>query len=217
MNRIFLLLIITLLAACASNQPYQLGNMGEDGLSNVEDTSFNELAIRPDRQFSQYKKLIIEPISVAYSDRRRPSNRLNLGPEDFQLDEKELKIFNKQFVRAFERQWAKKLGWELTDQPGEDVVILRANVTDFYLYASIKNDNVQPTRTFANESSRMVLNLQLIDSQTGEVILRSKDKKTTGWPNSDISTMRVLNSVRYWSDAYQAFTQWASTLSPYLT
>jgi len=216
MNKLIPLLILTLITACSSFS-HQLGEVADDGLANLKDTEFDELAIRPARSLSQYKKMIIEPITVEYDDQRRPNSRLNLRPEDFQFDERELKIFHRQFVKAIERQWSKKLGWEIASQPGADVVIVRASVTDLYLFASIKNNNVLPTHTFANESSRMVLNLQLVDSQSGDVLLRSKDKKTTGWPNTDITTMRKLDSVRYWNDAYQAFLQWASLLSSYMT
>ena len=217
MNRLILPLIIIInLAACTSTKPYQLGTVGEDGLAAVTNATLDEVAIRPDRQFSQYKKVIIKPISISYAKQRRGYDALNRGPEDFQLDEKELEIFNRQYVKAFKSQWAESLGWEVTEQPGSDVVILRAEITDFYLFASIKNNTVLPNQTFANETSKMVLNLELVDSQSGEVLLRSKDKKTTGWVNSTLSTFRPVNSVRYWSDAYQAFRQWATSLSPYL-
>lgn len=216
MNRFVLLLSITLLTACTSTTPYQLGPVGKDGLASVEKSTFDELAIHPQKQFRQYKKMLIEPINVSFSERRRSTDNLNRRQEDFQFDEKELSIFNRQFSKAVTKRWGDALGWEPTDQPGPDVIIVRAAVTDLYLFASIKNDLIQPTYTLTNESSTMVLSVQLVDSQTGEVLLRSKDKKTTGQIDTGISNMTRLNSVKYWSDAYQTFSQWAGALSKYL-
>ncbi|MBN4055164.1 DUF3313 family protein [bacterium AH-315-K03] len=217
MNKLILLLWVAIsFTACTSIEPYSLDNIGEDGLALVKNHSLDELAIRPNRPFSQYKKILIEPLSVSYSKQRR-NDSLHRDPEAFQLDKKELEIFNRRFVKAFRSQWENTLGWELSDQAGNDVIIVRATISDFYLYASIKNDNILPTDSFVNESSRMVLNLELIDSISGEVLLRCKDKKTTGWSNSDISTMRRMSSVQYWSDAYMAFRQWATSLSTYLS
>ena len=60
--------------------------------------------------------------------------------EDFQFDEKELAILNKRFSKAVSTVWMDKMGWQLTEEAGANVITVKADISDLYLYASIKND-----------------------------------------------------------------------------
>ena len=201
---------LLVLSACSSTQPVA-GPTNEQGLATVEHNSFEQLLIRPGVDFNQYRKILIEPVTVSYSEQRR-TDSLNRKQSAFEFDDRELELFNKQFVKAVSSQWNKTFGWELTDQPGADVITVKAAVTDLYLYASIKNNEILPHAAATNESSKMVIELSLTDSQSGQLLLQSKGQKTTGWRGNSLDTMRRVSSVRYWNDAYQAFRQWASLL-----
>jgi hypothetical protein len=209
--RIVITSLLLLLGACATQTP-ELGPVNDQGLSPVTNSSFDELLIRPGANFSQYNKIKIEPVSVSYDDQRR-TDSLNRHKDAFEFNEKELALFNQQFIKAFSDQWLQSFGWELTDETGSGVIVVKAQVTDLYLYASIKNNNVYPTQTITNESSRMEIHLSLIDSQSGEKLLDSQGKKTTGIRGSGVNTMTRISSVRYWGDVHQAFRQWAGQLA----
>jgi hypothetical protein len=211
LSRIAIISWLLLLAACATQTP-ESGPVNEQGLSPITNSNFDELLIRPDANFNQYRKIKIEAVTVSYDDRRR-TDTLNRRKEAFQFDERELAMFNQQFVKAVSSQWQKAFGWELTEETGSDVIVVKAEVTDLYLYASIKNNEIYPTKAATNESSRMVIHLSLLDSQSGEVLLDSQGKKITGLRGSGVNTMTRTSSVRYWSDAHQAFRQWATQLA----
>lgn len=194
------------LAACTSQTP-QPGPVDDRGLTTYSHNAFEKLAIRRTTDFSTYKKIKIDPVTVAYDDTKR-RDLLNRGNEAFQFDDKELEIFNRQFEKGVSTAWKKQFGWEVTNETGSGVILVKAAIVDLYLYGSIKNDEILLHTTITDESSKMVIELTLLDSQNGSVLLESRGKKTTGWHGQ----MTRTSSVSYWSDAYQAFLQWASML-----
>ena len=209
-STLLLLLGSLLLSACSQIPKATLEPQETLGLNPIETKVFDELYIRPGANFTQYKKLYIKPMSISYSDQRRDTSPLYKA-EDFQLDEKEMEYFQAEFVKAITKQWQ----WEITDQPGPDVVSLDIAVNDFYLYGSIKNDLIRPNSTLTYESSKMTLLAKLSDSQSNEQLLISKDKRTTG-RSKGMGPMRRLTPVLYWNDAYHAFNRWAANMSTHI-
>lgn len=205
------LTLLALLAACSQN-PAERGPVTEEGLTTLTQSAFDELAIRANSNFSQYRKFKIEPLTVSYDDTRRYDS-LNRKKSAFEFDERELALFNEQFSKGLSSAWGDRFGWELTEETGADVIVVKATVTEMYLYASIKNNEVLPSKAATNESSRMVINLELVDSQSGEFLLRSSGKKITGLRGTGVGTMTRTSSVRYWSDAFQAFRQWGNLIA----
>ena len=206
LNLIPSVLVILTLTACAHQVP-EPGPLNDQGLTTYSHRAFEELAIQQPIDFSQYKKIKFDPVTVAYDDANR-SDVLNRGVDAFQFDDRELAVFNRQFLKGFSTAWQKQFGWEVTDAVGSDVILVKAAIVDLYLYGSIKNNKPLPGTTITDESSKMVIEVTLLDSQSGKVLLNSRGKKTTGWRGQ----MTRTSSVSYWNDAYQAFLQWASLL-----
>ncbi len=202
--------LLALLTACS--QHAEKGPINDQGLTTLSQKSFDQLAIRSSTDFSQYRKLKIEPVTVSYDETRRYDS-LNRKKSAFEFDERELGLFNEQFSKGISASMGDRFGWELTDESGAEVVVVKATVTDMYLYASIKNNEVLPNKAATNESSRMIINLDLVDGQSGELLLQSSGKKLTGYRGSGVSSMTRTSSVRYWNDAFQAFRQWGNLLA----
>ncbi|MCP3907096.1 MAG: DUF3313 domain-containing protein [Oceanicoccus sp.] len=202
--------LVTLIAACS--QIAERGPVNKQGLTTLNHSTFDQLAIRSGTDFSQYRQLKIEPVTVSYDDSRRYDS-LNRKKSVFEFDERELALFNQQFSKGLSAAWGERFGWKLSEEAGADVIILKATVTDLYLYAAIKNDEILPHKAATHESSRMVIKLDLIDGESGELLLQSSGKKTTGLTGSGVNTMTRVSSVRYWSDAFQAFRQWGHLLA----
>ena len=204
--------LLSLLLAC-SQHPAARGPTNEQGLTTLTHSAFDKLAIRANTDFSQYRQFKIETLTVSYDNTRR-IDLLNRKKSVFEFDQRELALFNKQFSKGLTNAWGKRFGWKLTEETGADVIVVKATITDMYLYASIKNNEVLPNTVFTNENSRMVINLDLVDSQSGELLLQSSGKKTTGLrQGTGINNMTRNSSVRYWSDAFQAFRQWGNLLA----
>ncbi len=183
-----------------------------EGMTAIEHRSFDQLLLKPDTDFSRYTKVKFEPVNVEYSDRRR-FDPVYRDDEDFQFDDKELAQFNKQWVKALTKQWGKSLGWEPTESSGNDVIVVKANITNLYLNAPIKNDEPFSVTHAVHESGHMTINLTLEDSANGDVLLQSSGRKVTGSRHTGPNSLTRMNAVRYWQDAYIAFQQWGSLVA----
>lgn len=206
---LFMILSLILTACASSTQQAST----EDGLSGVK-SSMDQLYIRDGVQFNQYHSIYFEPLNVSYSDQKR-NDSLSRRDEDFQFDDKEMAIFEDKFRTAFSQQWKEQLGWTVAEQPGPNVLRVKATISDLFLYASIKNDARSPNASLANETSKMQLQIELIDNQQ-QAQLRMIDQKYTGRPGSGPSQMTRVSSVSYWSDAQRMFRQTANNLSQFL-
>ena len=207
-----MLAVTTLLLISCANTDQQA--ISADGLTGVN-SPMNELYIRDGSDFGQYRQFYFEPLTVAYSKQKHNDN-LNRREADFQFDNNELAIFEQKFQAGFSQQWQQQLNWSQAEQPSAGVLIVRAAVSDLYLYASIKNDSRSPDVALANETSKMQLQIELVDAANQHVLLRMRDQKTTGQFNSGTQSMMPVTSVSYWHDAQRMFRQTANSLSRYL-
>lgn len=213
------------LAACSSVDQPKLKDYEDEGLDTVHKNSRSELYIRPDIALPLYHKLYIEPITVSYSSQKH-SNSPGFSESDFQFNDNELAKFQQQFNKAIGEVWKRTESHTLLDelnitpdgdeansgeaQVSDDTLIMRISITDLYLYASIKNNKAGRNTTMVNESSKMVINMELIDAKTNAVLIRSKDRRTTGY-SSD--TQRQMSSVSYFNDVYQTSHSWINQLA----
>ncbi|WP_101757573.1 DUF3313 family protein [Oceanicoccus sp. KOV_DT_Chl] len=203
------LLLCMTFSACNSPNP-EFGSPTAQGLTPVTNSSFDQLLIRANIDFNRYRRINIEPLSISYK-KRSAADLSFYREQDFQFDEAERKIFNEQFVKAVSKQWQQQFGWQLTTETGDDVLLVKTDISDLYLTASIKNDKPLRQTTVVNESSSMTIKLQLFDN-SGQILLDSVGEKTTGQRGSGVSTMTRVSSVRYWSDCLQAFRQVATLI-----
>jgi hypothetical protein len=219
-------LILSLaLAACSSLEQQPIKDYEEQGLDTVHKDSRSELYIRPDITIPLYHKLYIEPITVSYSSQKH-SNSPGYVESDFQFDDNELAKFQEQFNKAVSEAWSKaenhivltKLNpiqeGEQTNaakqETNNDTLIMRVSITDLYLYASIKNNKAGRNTALVNESSKMVINMDLLDARTNEVFIRSIDRRTTGYSSG---LERQMSSVSYFNDVHQTFRSWINQLA----
>ncbi|MCP4897177.1 MAG: DUF3313 domain-containing protein [bacterium] len=208
-----LVLGIVLISACASSSdPAIDAEAAELGLEPVSGRGLGSVSVRSGVDFSRYARVKIEPLEVSFDDTPR-SDPMHRRPGEYEFDEEEMDYFNERFVKAVSNVWLKRQGWELTEETGDDVVILQTRIEDLYLHASIKKHRVGPNHALAGETSRMIIHAQLVDGANGDTVMMSRTRKTTGDSTSSPGSMRMVTSVRYWADAHIAFEQWASSMA----
>ena len=84
---------------------------------------------------------------------------------------------------------------------------------ELYLFGTIKNNKVQPSRVLTSESSRMTLVAELRDAG-GRLLLSSSDQVVTGERDRAPADMLPLNSVRYWQELARTLQRWAALHRP---
>ena len=217
----FSFMICLLLAACSTVENHESAKYEEEGLDTIYKNAKSELYIRPDITLPLYQKLYIQPVTVEYSKQKH--NDPGFSESDFQFDDKELAYFQQQFYKAMSESWTRVEGRSVidsldevkkTDQEGmqaaHNTLIIKVSITDLYLYASIKNNKAGRNTTLVNESSKMVINMELLNADTGEILIRSMDKVTTGNPSEP---KRQMTGVSYFNDVYLTFRSWINQLS----
>ena len=219
------LLLSLALAACSSIEQQPIKDYEQQGLDTVHKNSRSELYIRPDITIPLYHKLYIEPISVSYSSQKH-TNSPGFNESDFQFDDSELAKFQEQFNKAVSEAWSKadnhvvltELNPALEgdqantaeQEANNDTLIMRVSITDLYLYASIKNNKAGRNTAMVTESSKMVINMELLDARTNEVFIRSIDRRKTGYSSGP---QRQMTSVSYFNDVHQTFRSWINQLA----
>jgi hypothetical protein len=184
----------------------------EPGLEKVSVSGLDSLYVRPGTDFDRYARIKIESLKVSFDERRR-IGLSDYREGDFTFDEIELETFNKRFTAAVSEVWLKRQGWQLTEEVGEDVLILRTSIEDLYLFVSIKERRSVRQDSMARETSRMTIHARLIDAATGQTVLVSTDRRITGERSAGSSSLRRVTPGRYWQDAYTNFHQWAVQLA----
>ncbi len=210
MKAFHILLMMLLLAACAGSSPQGPSDPALQALPGPH----KELYRRDGTDFSSWQRLHVAPLEISYDRRSRRDPRYP-RPEDYQLDERELRTLQQQLVKALAATWGEQPGWQLVDEPDGQSLTPQVHLRDFYLYAPLKDDYPGSSRTLTRESSRFLLDARLL-APDGSILLESRDRRVTGERGSGPLTLRTFSSVVYWQQAYQELRRWALQLRPLL-
>lgn len=219
------LILSVVLTACSSVDQQPSKDSELEGLDTVHKDSRSELYIRPDIALPLYHKLYIEPITVSYSSQKH-TNSPGFNESDFQFDDNELAKFQEQFKKAIKEVWTGREDAVVLDELNlpqgdnkasaeeqqviDDTIIMRISITDLYLYASIKNNKAGRNTALVNESSKMVIHMDMLDAKTNKLLIRSKQQRKTGYSSGP---QRQMSSVSYFNDVYQTARSWINQLA----
>lgn len=166
--------------------------MTVDGLYPVTHTRIDIAHAKPDLDLSQYDKVMVAPVSVAYERR------------SFELTEKQVKRMDEYFVAALNDRLTEK-GYEVVATPAPNVLLVEASIVDLYVNRPTE-PSVGRSTVFTATSGEMTLIGELKDSMSGEILVRFADRRRprSYWSRS--------TSVSEWSEVRRAFEFWADIL-----
>jgi hypothetical protein len=178
-----------------------------DGLQLRSSKRVDRLYVRPEASLSGYKRVRLERLQVAFdknwkpNDTRRGSARLTSADFD--------KIKNglaDEFAKVFDAELAKG-GYQITTEAGEDVLDITPLVVDLYIAAPDKM-TAGRSYSYTADAGRMTLVAELRDSETGQILARALDARSSSWNG----TFRISNSVTNVAEARIIMARWASAL-----
>ncbi len=178
-----------------------------DGLSLVKLKGMDAAYVRPGADFTIYKKIIIDPIEVAFSknwDQKSGTTNRKIEPEKLEeIKTKLAQITQETFAEVF----SKDNGLEVVTAPGPDVLRFSSAIVDLWPRAV---DTQEPGRsyTFTTSAGSAVLYAELKDSETGQLIGRVVD----GREARNSGDMRWTNSVENTAEARAMASDWARIL-----
>jgi hypothetical protein len=164
---------LVVLAAAASAQ--QLSDMTEDGLVRVPSSRKAGVYRLPDATFAQYRRIMLEPASVAF---RKNWDRKGLDRLDTGLKPSERQRIANDLVLAFRDEMVAELvqrgGFVLTETPAPDVLLIAPSITELEITAPDAG-STPGTRTFVRTAGSMTLIVELRDAASGVTVGRIID------------------------------------------
>jgi len=178
-----------------------------DGLKLVPDSKVAAAYVRPEADFSVYKRVKIMEAEVAFRqgwerDQNRSIHRIT-SRDIAQLKERAANTLREVFVEVLEADD----GYQVVSEAAADVLLLRPAILDL----DITNpDTGRQGRgnTFVSSAGAATLLLELFDSVSGEILARFVDRQGA----RDFGTMRLSTSARTSAEGRRIMTGWAKLL-----
>jgi hypothetical protein len=211
---IFSLGLLAVVSGCATATPpptLQTGPDAEvtvDGLVRVDHAVLPLVYRKPDMDISPYTRFMLDPVEVAYQ--KDPGNRrrsMTGGAQaNFALSPSQMESFRSRFQEAVVESLTEDNGYELTTEPGPDVLRITAALID--LVVSVPTEMGGRGGTYTRSYGLVTLVMELRDSESGEILARAADRRdptrNTEMRLAHVSPGLVRRDVdilfRHWAD-----------------
>lgn len=180
--------------------------LSADGLQKTRVKGLDLAYVRPGESLAGYDRVQIGPVSVSFRKGFAPTktgSRMPLDAEEMQkIRDSVAKIVHDEFVRELGRG-----NIAIATGPGAGTLQVRASITDLYVNAPDTMSAGRST-TYTMNAGEMSLVMELLDSQSGQVIARVYDRREA----REIGTFQVTNRVTNSAEAANAARAWARIL-----
>jgi hypothetical protein len=146
------------------------GQGADDGLVPVPSSRKGLVYRSPDVRFERYRKVIIEPVTVAFK-----SNWRREYPKLSESDVEEIRSrAAAQFHEQLERELVKEAHYALAESPAPDVLTIKARIVEFDQKAPAPKDS-RWIESYALSAGDMILIIELFDAASGVLVGRIVD------------------------------------------
>lgn len=214
-----LLAIFGLFAGCTSTPEFQTGPDAEvthDGLTRLDRTVLDVVWARTDIDLTGYSKIMFEgvgiefrPVDGPYSGRAGTGqgSRASSSRSVFQLDEATKALVREEISGAFVEEMATSEVFEIVEEPGPDVLLLRAGLLD--VISRVPPDTIGRSSVWLDSVGEATLVMELRDSTSNAILVRAVDRRAAERPTgSTAQSNRVTNRA----DVRRLGRRWASII-----
>jgi hypothetical protein len=178
-----------------------------DGMHRIDGTKMALVYAKPDVDLSQYKRIYLVQPQVSFIkdwlDFQNKKLRQNVTVDDMQRIKTELANL---FMEVFKDELQNNGGYELVDFAAEDVLIVHPSIVDLNVI-SPDTPRTRNQRSAIASVGSMFLFMELIDSVTGDKLVKAMDNKY-----DSTRTQAVMNKVRNDRAAREMLGEWAELL-----
>ena len=212
MKKIFFILTILMIAGCSSAPPtIQQGPNAEvsfDGLHLIDNSVFRQAWADPDIDFSRYNKIMPGGAFFEYRAVRNTSGTRSRRSSDteFYIDEAARENLKNLTSEIFNEELANSTRFTVTDAPGPDVLLIRGGLHD--IVSNVPPDIIGRGDIFLSSVGEITLILEVVDSQSGEVIFRAVERRALGTSGAAMRS----SSVTTRAEVRRVLRRWATTL-----
>jgi len=179
-----------------------------DGLHRVNGTKMTLVYAKNGVDLSQYNRIhLMEPYIAFKKNWLKTQNSIpnqHVRKEDMERIKTELSAL---FTDIFKRELQDKGGYTLTDDFAEDVLIIRPAIVDLDVIAP-DVPGTRNSRSLSYSAGSMALYMELMDSVTGDMLVKSLDSKY----DRNRAPSPALNKSRNEAAAREMLSEWAELL-----
>jgi hypothetical protein len=202
---ILILGLIAVSTVLAETAPPQ---MTMDGLYLVKGTEMARVYAKPGVDLSHYNSVyVVEPQVAFMKDWQRKQNSIpgnTVTTEDMQRIKSELAEL---FTSVFRQELQENGGYAIADDIGEDVLVVSPAIIDLNVISPSTPRN-RSSRSVIASAGSMTLYMELIDSVTGDKLVKAIDNKyDRTYPNPIYA-----NKKRNETAARELLSEWAELL-----
>jgi hypothetical protein len=198
-------IVLVLLSLCSVSAiaKQEFAPVSPDGLELTKSSQVDVLYKRADATLAGYRKLMLDPVEVAFKKNWKPS-AMQVSSSDRERIRADVA---EEFRKVFSEELQQKGAYQIVDVAGPDVLRVSAAVVDLYINAP---DTMQASRsrTYATSTGEMTLIAELRDSDSGQILARAADRKNA----SSSAFMTWTNSMTNTAEARRIMRSWAQTL-----
>lgn len=196
-------LVMLLAAGCASDPPP--AERTDDGLVRVPARASGGVYRNLEATFTQYRRIMIEPLTVEFRADWRRSHPEADDAEVRRIETEARKLFREELIDVMVDEGP----YELAETPGPDVLIVVPRLLDLDIPAP--ESSTEPgVRSYAPHPVRMQLSGELRDSVKGVLLLRAIVFE--GEQRYGFNEMRLANRVTNAHEMRIGFAKWARLL-----
>lgn len=205
-------LVVALFSGCASAPPSidssPTAEVTFDGLNEVLNSSADEAWARPGMDLSGYSKIMLQGAGIEYrpggESGRTYMARSRGGP--YEVTEEQKARFEQLVSETFREEMARSERFEIVDQPGPDVLLIRGVLLDVVSYVP-PDDIGGRVEVYLSSVGEATLVLEIRDSITNAIMARAIDRDA-----AESSTMFNSNRVTNRSEVRRLVQGWARAL-----
>ncbi|NNJ65077.1 MAG: DUF3313 family protein [Xanthomonadales bacterium] len=185
-----------------------------ENLVPVDDSKVAMAYIDPNADFTVFKRVKILDTFVAFRsgwerDQRRGTRSVRISANDMERIKRDVAVlFKDVFTEALEADD----GFEVVDEAGDDVLLLRPAIIDLDITAPDVMGAGRST-SFTSTAGSATIYLELYDSVSGQILGRAADRTTI---RNATGTISWSNRVTNTQDARRMFRGWATLLREFL-
>jgi hypothetical protein len=170
----------------------------EEGLYPVSSARVGFAAIKPGTDLGIYRRLMIPEVLVSYKDDRNNN----------ELGDREIADLRRYFHEELAKELQEKGGYQIVNEPGEDVLFVRTWLMDLLVKAPPEPTSAR-SRVYVASAGEVTLIMELRDSTTGELLARAADRREVSAPGQGLQRSVSVTNVR---EVRRLFAHWARLL-----
>jgi hypothetical protein len=191
-----LALIAVLCTACTSNPTIDTSSGAErsfDGLLPVKGARVDDAWAREDLDVSSYNKIMLQGAGIHYRPVKKSSSYRASGGSNggFPISEDKKKEVQEVLREAFLKELQKSTRFAFVTKPGPDVLTIRGGLLDVVSY--VPPERIGRTDIYLSAVGEATLLLEMIDSESGAVLIRSVDRRAAESMGMAVESNSVSN------------------------